>query len=92
MDSKHRLQDMDDIQSILYTYPSPIYVFCGHYHVEKVIHSQNMHLHITPSCYVQIGQEKAEFEAVDYRIAMRIIDVDNHVVKTSVQYFDGAKV
>ena len=92
MDTKHPLQDMEAIQPILQNYAAPIHVFCGHYHVEKTLHTQNTHVHITPSCYVQIGQEKVEFEADHHRIAMRIIDVENSMITTTVRYFEGAQL
>ncbi len=92
MDQKHRLEDMDHIQPLLFDYKDPIYLFCGHYHVERAIHQQNIHQYITPSCYVQIHPDKSPFEVDHHRIALRLIEWNNANLHTSVRYIDGQRL
>lgn len=90
MDNNYPLKDQAAIQALLQVHPAPIYLFCGHYHVEKTIHIHNTNVHITPSCYVQIGQEKESFEIDHHHIALRIIDVDNNKIQTCIRYINGS--
>ena len=92
MDSNHALKDQAAIQQIFAEHTDPIHLFCGHYHVDKSIDQGNLHVHITPSCFVQIKAEKETFEADHHRIALRIIDVNADNVQTTVRYFEGQKM
>jgi len=92
MDNKYALQDMDQIQPLLLEYKDRIQLFCGHYHVDKSIHFQNLTVHITPSCYIQIQQDTDDFLPDHYQIALRIIDCTHEMIQTTVRYFEGKKL
>ena len=88
MDIKYALQDMKEFQDILQKYENlRFYIFTGHYHVEKTILHHNMRVFITPSCFVQIGQDSASFQPDHYNIGYRIIDIGvKGDVRTHVRY------
>ena len=89
MDSRHALRNRSEVQAIFLAHPFNVNIFTGHYHVEKVIRKKNIVVHITPSCYFQIGQESEEFQVDHYRIGLREITWDNGVMMNSVHYFNG---
>lgn len=86
MDNKHSLRNSEAVQQILFEHPYNINIFTGHYHVEKVIRKRNILVHITPSCFFQIGQQSAEFEVDHYRIGFRAIEWNNGVMMNTVHY------
>ncbi|MFK7806818.1 MAG: metallophosphoesterase [Saprospiraceae bacterium] len=92
MDMNHALQDMDTIQELFAEFPNQISIFTGHYHVEKTLIHNNVTQMITPSCFFQIGQTLEEFSVDHHRIAYRIIEMENSVFSSSVQYLPGNKV
>ncbi len=89
MDTNWPFRRSEELMAVLNNYPSSVYVFCGHYHTERVIHAQNVSAHITPSLYFQLDPEKAEPAIEHTRIALRIIDFKEDRLYTAVQYFDG---
>ncbi len=89
MDENWPFRRSEDLMAVLSRYPAPIYVFCGHYHTERVAYADNVSVHITPSLYFQLDSE-SEKPAVEHtRIALRIIDFEGEKLVTSVKYFDG---
>ncbi|MBP7272679.1 MAG: metallophosphoesterase [Saprospiraceae bacterium] len=89
MDAKYPLRNHAAVTKILHEHSHPVYAFCGHYHTDKVIHSRNIHLHITPSCILQIASQPAEFTIDHYRVGYRIIQIDaNKTLTTEVRYVD----
>ena len=89
MDSRHALRNRGEVQGIFLDHPFNVNIFTGHYHVEKVIRKKNIVVHITPSCYFQIGQDSEDFQVDHYRIGLREINWDNGVMMNSVYYFNG---
>jgi Icc protein len=92
MDGKYPLQNMRDLQDRLFRYPEPVHVFCGHYHVEKVIQKKNITQYITPSCFFQLHPFQEEFRIDHYRIGLRLIDWKEEVLDTTVRYLDGSRL
>lgn len=89
MDSRHALRNRGEVQAILLAHPFNVHVFSGHYHVEKAVRKQNILVHITPSCFFQIGQVSEQFQVDHYRIALRDINWDNGVMMNAVHYLNG---
>ena len=89
MDNKHFLKNYTDFQRIAFQYPYPIHIFCGHYHVEKTVSIQNLHVYITPSTFYQIDWREAEFKVDHYRIAFREIDITGGMLRHGLHYLDG---
>jgi Icc protein len=90
MDKTWPFRRSADLMAILTGHPAPVYVFCGHYHIERVAYRGNVSVHVTPSLYFQLDPH-SERPAVDHtRIALRLIDVDREELITSLQYYDGA--
>lgn len=92
MDNKHPMKDMKDIQELFHKYKKNIYLFCGHYHAEKMIHLDNLHISITPSTYIQINPNKEEFEVDSYQIGYRLIELSKSKCMSRVKYIEGKKL
>lgn len=86
MDTKHNLRNMEAVQAVFFKHPHSVQVFTGHYHVEKIVTKRNLTVHITPSCFFQIGQRSEGFEVDHYRIALRTIDWKNGMMMNAVHY------
>lgn len=89
MDRKYALQNREEVQETLFSYPFPVHVFSGHYHVDKTLQQKNVMLYITPACFFQIDQHEEDFK-VDHRIpGLREITLENDTVLTTVKYARG---
>jgi len=86
MDDNHPLHNRDAVQTIFHAYPGKIYVFCGHYHVDKVIQQGNITVHITPSLFFQIDQHQTSFRVDHTQVGFREINFDGSYLSTSVHY------
>lgn len=92
MDNTWPFRRSDDLMKVLTVHPAPVYVFCGHYHTERIAHAGNVSAHITPSLYFQLDSE-AEQPAIEHtRMALRVIDFEQERLVTAVKYFDGYTV
>ncbi len=89
MDKNHALEDRKEIQSLFHTYEKNIYLFCGHYHTEKIIHLDNLHIAITPSTYIQIDPDTEDFQVGSYQIGFRLIELSKNHCMSTVKYIDG---
>ena len=75
MDNNYALQNMEEVQQLLFSYPKMVNVFCGHYHVDKILCLNNLVVHITPSVYFQIDWRVPGFRIDHKRPAYRIIEL-----------------
>ena len=91
MDKKYPLQNIPEIQEVLFGYRGFVNIFCGHYHVEKSIQRDNILVQITPSTFYQLDQNSEDFKVDHHSIAYRLIEISNQSLKTSVKYFRGSK-
>ncbi|MCC6724851.1 MAG: metallophosphoesterase family protein [Saprospiraceae bacterium] len=92
MDTNYPLRNMGEVQAILHAHPHPVYIFCGHYHVEKMICSRNIVVHITPTTYFQMKWQQPVFELDNLKIALReIVLRDDGTVESTVVYYEGNK-
>ncbi len=89
MDKNYALKDSEEIQSLFHGYEKNVYLFCGHYHTEKMIHLDNLHIAITPSTYFQINPNTEEFEIDSHKIGYRLIEVSKNSCMSTVRYIDG---
>lgn len=89
MDARYFLTDKVEVQSIFKASGIPVYIFCGHYHVEKTFSQDNVHVFVTPSCFCQIDQSKEKFHIDHRNIALRVIDLKVNSVLTTVHYLPG---
>lgn len=93
MDVNYPLRNMAEVQSVLLRHPFPVYIFCGHYHVEKMLCLQNLTVHITPTTYFQMKWQQPEFLLDHFRIGLREINLrPDGVVESTVVYYDGNKL
>jgi len=92
MDNRHDFQDREALQEVLFSYPHPIALFCGHYHVDKIIQLKNVLIHITPSLFFQIDSSEPDFKVDHHRIAYREIELEDLSLRTTLRYLDGNKL
>jgi Icc protein len=90
MDRKYALKNREDLQQILLTHSDLIHIYCGHYHVEKLLSYYNLLVHITPSTYFQMNQFQEDFAIDHHRIGFRVIDLLPNQIRSTVVYADGA--
>jgi len=91
MDHNHAFRDRDEVLDILLSCTRNIDVFCGHYHVEKMVRLHNLTIHITPSCYFQIDPFEKEFAVDHTRIGFRILsfEAEEQKFESQVRYLPG---
>ncbi|MFQ5447482.1 MAG: metallophosphoesterase family protein [Saprospiraceae bacterium] len=93
MDTLYPLQNMGEVQEVFFNFPHHISVFCGHYHVEKVLCKRNLTVHITPSTYFQMDWHTENFSVDHLRPGFREIDIrPDGVVDSTVVYLEGNKL
>ena len=86
MDNKYPLRNWAEVQRLFLDHSGEVYVFSGHYHVDKSVHLKNLHIFVTPSTFFQIGQDSAEFRVDHYRIGWRELVWDGDAFQTTVHY------
>ncbi len=86
MDNKYAFQEMEKIQNAFSKYKGTLNIFCGHFHVDKIVQFQNQNIFITPSCYVQIDANSTSFKVDHYRIGYREIKLLEDRILTGVFY------
>ena len=86
MDDNHAFEERGRLQELLFSYQDQIYLFCGHYHVEKTVSMRNVHAVITPSCFFQIDQNQPDFAVDHYHIAYRIIRLEQDMLTSRLHY------
>ncbi|TAK37708.1 MAG: metallophosphoesterase [Saprospiraceae bacterium] len=93
MDINYPLQNMAAVQEVFFNFPHHISVFCGHYHVEKVLCKRNLTVHITPSTYFQMDWHAERFSVDHLRPGFREISIrPDGVVDSTVVYLEGNKI
>lgn len=92
MDNNYALQDMDDIQKLFHAYQKNVYLFCGHYHTDKMIHLKNLNIFITPATYCQIDSNSNDFKVASHRIGYRMIELSKDSCMSSTRYIDGKSI
>ncbi len=86
MDENYPLQNREIVQNIFFRCEQPVYIFAGHFHVEKSIGLRNIQVNITPSGYFQIDFHQQQFAIDHYRVALREIVLDGAAIRHSVVY------
>ena len=89
MDTKHCYKNISETLEVLSEYPSNIYLFCGHYHTDRKISIDNLHIQITPSIICQIDPYSEDFKVDNYRAGYRMIAFDKESLITSLHYLEG---
>ncbi len=91
MDNNHALQDGKQVMEIFNQHEDKVFIFSGHYHVERTIAQGNVLLQITPSCFFQIDGSVEDFKVDHHRIAYRTIETNGKGINTALHYLEGAK-
>ncbi len=86
MDTEWPLVNGAALERVLHDFGKQVFVFCGHYHIEKMTISKNITQCITPSCFVQLDQYAKVFKADHQVPAWRIIEWNDGVLHTAVHY------
>lgn len=86
MDNNHALINRNEVQDLIHSFEGEVFVFTGHYHVDKIVQQKNMTVFITPACFFQIDQHEENFKVDHYRIGFREIKWEGTSLQTSVHY------
>jgi Icc protein len=86
MDKTYSLSNHRELWAVLKSIPRLPYIFCGHYHTEKVIIRDKRTVFIAPSAFMQIDPAAPGFKILSKRPGWRLIDWDGRKLQTSVIY------
>lgn len=86
MDNNHAFQQMQLFTKAVGHYKGRLDIFCGHYHVDRVIESGNLSIAITPSTFFQIRSDQDDFGIDHYRAGYRIIEIVPGGIRHWVEY------
>lgn len=89
MDTKHSYKESSELLEILEEYPSNIYLFCGHYHIDRLLSQNKLHVQISPSIICQIDSYSKEFKIDHYKAGYRVIELSKESLITSLHYLEG---
>jgi 3',5'-cyclic-AMP phosphodiesterase len=84
MESKYVLQNRDELIKILKAFNNPVYLFSGHFHIERTIIEENIMQYITPSILYQINPESTTFSIGSRAFGYREIEIKDSMVSTNV--------
>ena len=92
MDHKYPFRDSSDLMEILLNCDKQVFLFCGHYHNERMILTKNLSVYLCPSLIMQIAPNGIEYQVEHHRIGFRNIEFKQDVFKTFVKYLEGKKI
>ena len=90
VDEIGRLQNRDEVLSVLENTPNEITIFCGHYHMESSLQHKNIRQHITPAVSYQIEKNTDEIVLGTHAFGYRIIRLENGQVSSKIQMLSHA--
>ena len=88
MDDHYPLKNHAEVLALLQQQPGRVHVFCGHYHVDRVVSAENVTVYVTPSCFFQIHPYAEAFTVDHYRIGFREIELRDGHLLTTVRYLE----
>lgn len=91
MDQKYPMQNIEDVWPVFRSSPAPLHVFCGHYHMNRVIQEGNCTVYITASPYWNIDPAFDALKKVDLEsLAFRQIRLEGLQLTQSLAWIAGA--
>lgn len=88
MDRNYALRNSQRFVKIL-EYAGGALLFCGHYHVDRVISHASLTVLLTPSLLYQIDPDAVEFAMDDRPPGIRVVDILPHGLRTDVRLLSG---
>lgn len=89
MDKRFPLKNRDEVAKVLAKSKLKIALFCGHYHREEIIRSENIIQYLTPSTLYQIKKYAPKIEVESEAVGYRILSFDNGKYETQVKYVEA---
>lgn len=87
MDTRYGLTNTESLQMLIKSCPQHVYVFCGHYHLEKTVMLDKWTCFISPATYYQISDVNPEYEVTSTLGGWRLITLDEAgVLSTRCRY------
>ena len=86
MDLKYPLKNHQEFWKNLKNIPTIKWIFCGHYHTEKVIEIGGKTIFLSPSTFHQISPFHQNYQVDGHPPAFRLIDINNQNCETYVRY------
>ncbi len=89
MEPRYQFEQMDTFEELCSAYNNiQFQVFCGHYHMERMVKKNNLTVFITPSTFIQIDPSYADFTPLNALIGYREIVIERGVcIISNVVYF-----
>lgn len=82
MDKFYPLKNRDAVSAILQQSNKPVYIFCGHYHVNDERTENNITQYVTRAASFQVEKHADEVIITNNGFGYRIIELDGETVKT----------
>jgi Icc protein len=89
MDERYPLSNWAEVLEALNRSSGRLHVFCGHYHVDKVVSYEQLTVYLTPSTFFQIDDQGPEFAVAHLRPGFRLIDWDGRQLIQGVHYLNN---
>jgi len=86
MDERHCLHNINEVWTMLESFPSIKHIFCGHYHTNKSVVNNKISIHLTPSTCFQIDNQSPQFKIEHTQPGWRLIKWKGTRVQTHVEY------
>lgn len=86
MDNNYAFQEVARIQSVLTDTHAELQIFCGHYHVDRMIAIANQKIYITPSTFFQIDGAQMDFAIEHKNPGYRIIELHEGMIRSACFY------
>ena len=87
MDEKYSFKDRNhEVYNALFAGPTPVHVFCGHYHTARSTQVGHHSVHLCPSTYFQIDTSSADFAVSHSMPGIRHVELLPDQVRTWVEF------
>jgi predicted phosphodiesterase len=88
MDILYPLEKRESIQTILESFDSEIFIFCGHYHTEHEQRRGKIVQYLTPASIMQVKQQSNIVELDNLKFGYRVINKIKNQIQTEVIWFN----
>lgn len=82
MDRQYPLQNRADTWRVIQQLKNVNRIFCGHYHIDKIVQANNKYIYLCPSTMMQINDTHPDFEIVSHHPGWREIIWDGRELMT----------
>jgi len=84
MDTHYPLLNWEETWDLISKLENIKHIFCGHYHTDKIIHSEGKNIYLCPSTMMQLSNSNPDFEIISKAPAWRMIKWDGRELETKI--------